>query len=105
MANKPYKFTFAANSTAGSTGYASFPTGVSQAHATFNNVTTSTKDVVKLQGGIGEEQWFDLSAATTLSTSVDNFGSTVTAVFDRVRFQVTSKGTNTGTNTVYIIAK
>lgn len=104
--NRPRKLTFAANTTGASTGYAAFPTGIGTVYASFDNVTTSTKCAVKLQGSIGGSGvWFDLSAVTTLSTGNDSFGSTASAVFDRVRVLKTSKSTQSGTNSAYIIGK
>lgn len=106
MANKPRKLTFAANTTGASTAYAGFPTGCGSAYATFNNVTTSTKCAVKLQGSIGGSgTWFDISAVTTLTTGEDSFGSTATVVFDRVRVLKTGKSTSTGTNYAHVIAR
>ena len=101
MSNRPEKFTYASTGTGASTGYADFPTGVSQAHASFNNVTTSTKQKVKLQASIGGSgDWFDISGVTTLSTTITTVASTATFVVDRVRFNVTGGTTNTGTQSV-----
>ena len=107
MGNKPQKVTWVTNTTNDtSPAYADFPTACSSAYASFDNVTTSTKSVVKLQGSIGGSGiWFDLSAATTLSTASVSFGSTATGVFDRVRVLVSGKTTMASTNAAWIIAK
>ena len=105
MANRPQKLTYNALTTAGTT-WATFPTGVSQCHAVFSNVTTSTKSVATLQGGIGGATGvIPLSIATTLTTAAFHFGSTASAVFDRVRIEITSKTTNAGTISAYVIGR
>lgn len=109
MANKPQRFQYDSTGT-GATDHADYPTGVSAAYARFDNVTTSTKQKVKLQGSVGGSgDWFDISAVTTLTTTLTGVASTGFAangmIFDRVRVNVTGGTTNTGTNTVYIIAK
>jgi len=106
MANKPQVVTYDSTGTGASTGYASFPTGVSQAYVSVDNPTTSVVQVAKLQASVGGSgNWFDISAGQTLSTTVTTWPSTVTAVFDRVRINVTTPTTNTGTHSAYIIAK
>ena len=108
MANKPRTVTWDATSTSATTPeYVSFPTACDSAYAQFANVTTSTKASVTLKASIGGSgEWFSVSALTTLTTGAAVIGSTATGVlFDKVKIQVKSKTTNTGTISAFVIAK
>ena len=103
--NRPGRVQYAAASTGG-TDYVSFPTAVDKAFCQFDNVTTSTKIAIRIQGSVGGSGlWSDISAVSTLTTGITGVCSTAAAVFDRVRVNRTAKSTSTGTNTVWIIGK
>lgn len=102
---KPGRVQYAAASTGG-TDYVSFPTAVEKAYCQFDNVTTSTKIRVQIQGSVGGSGlWVNISAVSTLTTGTASVGSTGSGLFDRVRVNRTAKSTSTGTNTVWIIGK
>lgn len=95
--------------TGGSTGKATFGTGMAVAGAWYT-FTGSTKAVsVKLQGGAGGSTvWRDISAASTLSTGAagGSIMSTATTVFDKVRLNVTvNDTTGNGTLAAWVLAR
>jgi len=96
------KITITSTSTGGSTQVARFGVGMAVASAAYTFTGTTKNKSFTLQGALGSTSvWFNLSAATTASTAAGGavVTSTATAVFDKVRLNVTADA-STGNGTL-----